>query len=163
MLRDYALVPMLTNVWRATRALAIARWNLPEVKPVDVLARNRLIAERLAHHGGAPDTANIPQLCDETSFFIRRMAKSVPWRSDCLVQALAGQDLLAQAGIATEIVVGTARKADGTFLSHAWLRQQERIILGGDVCEYDPLLEPIVQSEGLEVHTVARGNGEASV
>lgn len=162
MLRDYALVPMLTNVWRATRALASARLSLPRVKPVDVLARNRLIAERVAHHDRAPDKGDIPQLCDETSFLIRRMAKSVPWRSDCLVQALAGQELLAEAGVATEIVVGTAKKADGMFLSHAWLRQEERIVLGGDVSEYDPLLEPLAQLEGIEVSTPAQGDGEAS-
>jgi hypothetical protein len=141
MLRDYALFPMLTNVRRATRALAIARLELPAVKPVNVLARNRMIAERVAHLGRTTDTLDITRLCDETSFFIRRMAKSVPWRSDCLVQALAGQELLAKAGVASEIVVGTSKKGDGTFLSQAWLRQQERIILGGDISEYDPLLE----------------------
>ncbi len=133
---------MLTNVWRATRALAIARLNLPGVKPVDVLTRNRLIAERVAQQGRFPAQEDIPHLCDETSFFVRRMARSVPWRSDCLVQALAGQELLAQVGIASEIVVGTAKKEGRTFMSHAWLRQQERIVLGGDISEYHPLLEP---------------------
>ncbi len=133
---------MLTNVWRATRALAIARLDLPKVKPVDVLARNRAIAERVARLGHAPSVDDVPHLCDETSFLIRRMAKSVPWRSDCLVQAMAGQELLAQVGIASEIVVGTAKKEGGNFLSHAWLRQKERIVLGGDIGDYQPLLEP---------------------
>lgn len=133
---------LLSKALRAGLALAAARIALPRIKPVDVLSRNRSIAYLTARTSQAIGAEDIARHCDEAAFFIGRMALRVPWRSDCLVQALAGQQWLADAGIASEIVVGTALQPDGTFLSHAWLRQRERIVLGGNISGYRPLLEP---------------------
>jgi hypothetical protein len=141
MRRDYPLPLLLTKALRAALALARARVELRRVTPADIIARNRSIAAALA--GRAAPAANASgQAADEVAFFINRMAARVPWRSDCLVQALAGQRWLAGAGIVSEIVVGTAKRADGSFESHAWLRQNGRIVLGGDISSYQPLLDP---------------------
>jgi len=69
----------------------------------------------------------IARRCDEAAFFISRMAARVPWRSDC---------------IPSEIVVGAAKAANGQFNAHAWLRHGDRIVLGGDISRFQPLLEP---------------------
>jgi len=139
MRRDYPLPLLLTKALRAALALARGRLELRTVTPADIIARNRSIAAALA---GRTVPAGSARAADEVAFFINRMAARVPWRSDCLVQALAGQRWLADAGIVSEIVVGTAKRADGSFESHAWLRQDGRIVLGGDISTYQPLLDP---------------------
>ncbi len=142
-MRDgYPLTRLVPNALRAAAYLAAGRIALRRLKPLDVLARNREIIAQAAQASpplAAPDAAS---KCDEIAFFINRMAARVPWRADCLVQALAGQRWLAQAGIASEIVVGTARREDGSFASHAWLRQQGRIVLGGDISTFRPMVGP---------------------
>ena len=142
-MRDqYPLPQLLLKALRATGELLRGRIALGRIKPNDVLERNRRVAVRLS--GSAPRTssANVARSTAEAAFFINRMAARVPWRADCLVQALAGQNWLAREGIISEIVVGTAKRPDGTFESHAWLRQQGRIVLGGDISTYQPLLDP---------------------
>ena len=141
MRRAYSLPRLLLNALRAAAALGIARIELRWIKPQDVLSRNRQIASRAGNRGGTPlRPAEIARHCDDAAFFINRMSARVPWRSDCLVQALAGQRWLIGNGIASEIEVGTAKRPDGSFESHAWLRQQDRVVLGGDVTGYWPLL-----------------------
>lgn len=142
MRETYSAGQLLLKASRATLGLAAARLTLRTIKPDQVLHRNIAIGEQVARLARTPDEAETLRLCDEAAFFINRMAARVPWRSDCLVQALAGQQWLAREGVASEIVVGTAKQADGTFLSHAWLRHDSRIVLGGDISLYNPLLVP---------------------
>jgi hypothetical protein len=137
-----SLPQMLLKAARAAHLLAQARMTLRTVTPELVLQRNIDVSKQAAQTSPPPDPAGMARNCEEAAFFVSRMARRVPWRSDCLVQALAGQNWLVQEGIASEIVVGTAKQADGTFLSHAWLRHGPRIILGGDISIFNPLLEP---------------------
>lgn len=138
----YPLPRLLAGALRALIDLAAARIALSRIKPNGVLDRNRRNAARLGPSANRIAAAALVQTCDDAAFFITRMAYRVPWRSDCLVQALAGQRWLARAGAPSEIVVGTSKTADGMFESHAWLRQSERIVLGGDIARFTPLLEP---------------------
>lgn len=135
----YSLPRLLVLAMRGLIDLAVARVELSRIRPRGVLERNRKAA-MLPSARRAP--GQLARSCDEAAFIISRMAARVPWRSDCLVQALAGQRWLARQGIASEIVVGTAKGADGTFDAHAWLRQGDRIVLGGDISRFQPLLEP---------------------
>jgi len=123
---------------RAFTLLASARAALHRIGPAGVVHRNAR-AGRMAR---AIPAAAVRERCDRVAFFIPRIALRVPWRADCLVQALAGQQWLMQGGIASEIVVGTAKTPGGTFEAHAWLRCDERILLGGDVTRFAPLIEP---------------------
>ncbi|MET4131835.1 hypothetical protein ABIE62_000951 [Porphyrobacter sp. MBR-155] len=104
-----------------------------------MMERNRKVAILRATENSP---AEIVRRCDEAAFFISRMAARVPWRSDCLVQALAGQRWLARLSIPSEIVVGTAKLANGQFDAHAWLRHGDRVVLGGDISRFQPLLKP---------------------
>ena len=132
---------VLVKALRAALDLAHARLLLRTITPDGVLQRNAAMARQARQAGRPADPASSTLSCDEAAFFIGRMAVRVPWRSDCLVQALAGQQWLARAGVTSEIVVGTARQDDGGFLSHAWLRHGSRIVLGGDISRYTPMLE----------------------
>lgn len=75
-------------------------------------------------------------IVDRVAYAVPVMALRVPWRADCLVQALAAKRWLAGEGIASQIALGTALDDDGGFLAHAWLRVGNRIVTGGDVTRY---------------------------
>lgn len=134
----YSLPQLLLMSLHALWALALARWVLHRIGPTGVQRRNTDAAR--SARSLTPDA--VDQHCDNVTFVIPRIAWRVPWRADCLVQALAGQQWLRAKGIAGEIVVGTARHPDGRFEAHAWLRRGDRIILGGDIARFQPLLEP---------------------
>ena len=148
MRHGYPLPKLLTNALRATVGLAVARIELLRIKPQGVIDRNRQVVAKIGKIARqSPNATETGRHCDDAAFFINRMGGRVPWRSDCLVQALAGQRWLARKGIASEIVVGTAKQADGSFESHAWLRHHDRIVLGGDITGYLPLLATRSETE----------------
>lgn len=126
----------------ALLALGHARMILHRTRPEDVVRRNRA-----ADRGGKTlsDRAVLDG-CERIAFVIPRLAARLPWRADCLVQALAGQRMLLRRGIASEIAVGTARGDDGTFAAHAWLTCRGRVVLGGDIARFAPLIEPAADS-----------------
>jgi len=75
------------------------------------------------------------------AFAIPRVAVRVPWRADCLVQAMAAKRWLARRDISSELVLG-ARTANSLHLeAHAWLRVGETIVTGGDITSYSPFSE----------------------
>ncbi|WP_353527004.1 lasso peptide biosynthesis B2 protein [Aurantiacibacter hainanensis] len=61
---------------------------------------------------------------------IRRASLLVPWRSDCLVQAIALQRWSARAGIKTAITLQVGRDQEGEFVAHAILRYGHTVVLG---------------------------------
>lgn len=123
----------------AAADLAAARLALRTIKPTDVIARNQRVAAGVC----APLPADrVASACAEAAFIINRVAARMPWRSDCLVQALAGQRWLARAGVASEIVVGATKDEAGAVAAHAWLRTDDQVVLGGDISSYQTLLDP---------------------
>ena len=127
---------------RATLELALARLVLHRTKPADVLRRNALSTRAAAAAGSAMPDEAAARRCDEVASVISAMALRVPWRADCLVQALAGQRWLLKDRIESKIVIGTAKKQDGAFEAHAWLLQGANVILGGDITRFETLLDP---------------------
>lgn len=122
--------------------LAYARLILHHTRPKDILHRNVAMQRRAASLQPQRADHAIRAAGDEVAFIILRLARRLPWRTDCLVQAIAGQRMLTRRGLVSEIVVGTAKHADGTFEAHAWLSCAGTIILGGDIARFKPLLEP---------------------
>jgi hypothetical protein len=62
---------------------------------------------------------------------LQRVAAHMPWRTTCLVRALAGSLLLRRRGTPATIRFGVNR-ADGGFSAHAWLVVGDTIVLGAD-------------------------------
>lgn len=85
--------------------------------------------------------AQAEALLDRVAFAVPRAAGHVPWRADCWVQAMAAQAWLARAGVASDIFIGV-RQDRGRFEAHAWLRRGERIVTGGEVEGFAPLVTP---------------------
>lgn len=72
---------------------------------------------------------------------LERVAAHVPWRTTCLVRAIAGALLLRRRGIATTIRLGVNR-GDNGLAAHAWLLVGDTIVLGGTISsDYQPLAD----------------------
>ena len=114
-------VPTAVDLFRATWELAFARWSLANFDP------------RLLTANGNQRAAD--RDIDRITFATRAMGARVPWRSDCLVQALAAQRWLASLGIGSAIHLGV-KPSESPIDAHAWLMVGDRIVLGGEVADY---------------------------
>ncbi len=124
---------LLRGIWELGRA----RIGLGAVGPRDVERLNRSAPEEAAKSGPSTDPANAMA---RTGFIITFAARYLPWRSDCLPQALAARRWLLDQGIATEIRIGVERPEDGEFGAHAWLVRGDRVITGGEIGNFAVLL-----------------------
>lgn len=122
-------------------ALAYARLILHRTRPEDILHRNAQAWTRAGIIERSLGDDAVRDACERVAYAITRLAIRLPWRADCLVQAIAGQRMLLTRGIASEIVVGTAKNSDGSFEAHAWLSQSGATVLGGDILRFEPLLD----------------------
>jgi DNA mismatch repair protein MutH len=60
---------------------------------------------------------------------VQKTSRYVP-HSTCLVQALTVQIMLAKRDIRTKVCIGVAKDNENRLLAHAWLEQDEIIIIG---------------------------------
>ena len=74
------------------------------------------------------------------SYVLPRISDRLPWRSDCLIQAIAAQNWLLAQGAASEIQIGVENPKDGPFGAHAWLIHDGLVITGGDIEKYSVIL-----------------------
>ena len=141
----FKLAPLLPALFRAALELGWARVIHLRITPAKILARNLAASNNVALHTATPASARLQpahtsDLAETIAFVIPRVAARMPWRADCLIQAIAAQHWLAQKGIATRIVVGVDREGEGQLLAHAWLKLGERVITGGSNSRYQSLL-----------------------
>ena len=73
---------------------------------------------------------------------IARASHRLPWRTDCLVQALAAQSWLRRYSLESQIVIGAKERVQDPFEAHAWLTCGDVVVTGGDVGGYAPLEAP---------------------
>lgn len=132
-------IRLSASVPRAVALLAWARLQLRSVVGRDIAERNRRIRQS-CREAGMPDPDDAALLAQVRSV-IPFTAKRVPWRSDCLVQALAGQEWLAARGIASRIVIGVENTEETGFGAHAWLAHGDSVVLGGSVSKFSVLLD----------------------
>lgn len=105
-----------------------ASWEL-------ALARRRLGNFDLTTLVTAGSGRSDPTVVDRIVFAVRAMGARVPWRSDCLVQALAAQQWLARHDIGSTVHLGVKSTA-APIDAHAWLKVGGRVVIGGDVADY---------------------------
>lgn len=123
---------------RAVVELALARREFARQAPAALAQGNRRIAQS-ARAPGQALPGDVVQV-SRVAFVIPRIAARVPWRADCLVQALAAQNWLYSKGIATSLVIGAEISKDAGFNAHAWLTYGDTVVTGGDVTGYEELL-----------------------
>lgn len=120
---------------RAFCELLRARLIFARLQTKDIVARNNAVNN--AWDGSAiMDATAISRI----AYVIPRLSDRLPWRSDCLIQAIAGQNWLKTKGADSEIQIGVENPKDGEFGAHAWLIHNEMIVTGGDISRYNLLL-----------------------
>lgn len=100
----------------------------------------RRILARGAHApGGLPTTD--PASADRIPWAVAVASRSVPGATSCLIQALAAQVLLEQAGFPAPLHIGVARDEGGQLKAHAWVEHQGAIVIGSpEAGRYTPLM-----------------------
>lgn len=73
---------------------------------------------------------------------IATAARHVPWRADCLIQAMAAKAWLRRRGLAGDFYLGVAKDARGAFAAHAWLRSGDVVVTGDCGAAFAALIEP---------------------
>lgn len=77
------------------------------------------------------------RLVERVTYVVPRAGRRVPWRSDCLIQALAARRWLAAHGIATSLHIGARKSAARGFEAHAWLTASDKgkqlVVTGWDI------------------------------
>lgn len=75
--------------------------------------------------------ADIPRIRQITKA-IRVISRYTPWKSTCMVRAVAGLQMLEKRGIESTLYMGVARDKQGQMIAHAWLRSGAYYISGDD-------------------------------
>jgi len=72
---------------------------------------------------------------------INSAATRVPWRSDCLLQAMAGSMWLDRIERTYKLNIGVRKNAAGGLEAHAWLTSGELVVTGNlpDLKEFSPM------------------------
>jgi hypothetical protein len=121
----------LRLAWRAWRLVAWVRfalWRWPYARVRERLVRRRLASRRAsALWVGDLDVASDPATL---AWAVRTAARRVPFAS-CLTQALALDALLTEVDLEASVVIGVARRPDGSFEAHAWVEHEGRVLIGG--------------------------------
>ncbi len=102
--------------------------------------------------GEALSTGESPserKLVERVAFIIPALARRLPWRADCMVQAMAAQRWLRRAGIASTMTIGVRKDVRDGFGAHAWLMVGDVIVTGGDISSYVVIETQTAQAERL--------------
>ncbi|WP_295634738.1 lasso peptide biosynthesis B2 protein [Novosphingobium sp.] len=76
------------------------------------------------------------RIVERVAFAIPAIALRVPWRADCMVQAIAAQNWLGRYNIPSTMTIGVRKDAAAGFGAHAWLAVGDVLVTGGDISGY---------------------------
>jgi hypothetical protein len=108
---------LAAGLWHLARARALhALWPAPRIMA-------RLRAPMLPGRAQPPDPALM-------GWALAALGRRVPWRADCLVQALAARLWAERSGTAAALRLGAHRGASG-LVAHAWLEVGGMPVSGG--------------------------------
>ena len=103
------------------------------------IARARIGIEADKAKASTKLSAREDRIVERITYAVPRVAARVPWRADCLVQAMAAKRWLSARGIGSTIHYGVPRQKGERFEAHAWLTVGERLVTGGDISGFVPL------------------------
>jgi Transglutaminase-like superfamily len=116
---------LLRAVWHLARARVRHL-----IQPSHVLI-NPALSPPLQAAEPAPTSRFDPLVAGKVAAAIETAAGHVPWRSDCLIQAMAATDWLKRLGFEPRLKIGMKRSEAGEMLAHAWLELDGEVIVGG--------------------------------
>jgi hypothetical protein len=123
----------------ATHELALAR--LRHREPIDAILRRLQAIPDETSGARQPPPITLTEV-RRISWAIAAAAKRVPWRSDCLLQAMAAHRWLRRKGLQAAVFVGVRRDDQGQLIAHAWSHHGELTITGGRHDEFHVMLGP---------------------
>ena len=133
---------MLAYSLRAFGQLVRARFIFARLQAKAIPARNQEARAKAAKEGQIPD-----EVLARIAFVIPRLSDRLPWRSDCVIQAIAAQNWLSSHGVYGEIQIGVENPFDGDFGAHAWLMHGDSVVTGGDISRYAPILTDSIREK----------------
>jgi hypothetical protein len=82
---------------------------------------------------GDPVERNVKRSLDPrlVGWSIAAVSRRLPWRSDCMIQAMAATSWLRSAGYAPTFHLGVRSGAIDRIEAHAWLSLEGRVVVGG--------------------------------
>ena len=89
----------------------------------------RVLADRLSADVDTEEPN--PEVLRRVGHAVAAAGGSVPWRSDCFVQAIAANRILRKYGYTSTIRLGVDKTDKDQLLAHAWLTCSETIVTGG--------------------------------
>ena len=120
----------------AAKELAFARLRHFVRAQVDIFAEFRgPFAGAAKQNPGGLDLVHL-------SWAIAVAARHVPWRADCLIQAMAANRCLSRHGIRPEFFVGVDKEAGGALFSHAWLTCGDQLLTGPGFERFHVIIGP---------------------
>lgn len=130
---------LLADLMRAAVELGLARLRLGSSDLSPLIERE-----------AAPQVLDPRQLrrVERIAYTIPRVAVRLPWRADCLVQALAAEHWLLRFGIGSRLHLGVANEKIEPFEAHAWLTVGECVVTGGPVADYASFNRPVPLEAG---------------
>lgn len=103
---------------------------------IRMLSRFSKLAPSLGERWQETDSSLIPEHIPavwDVAGSIQLMSKYTPWKSKCLVRALAGMKMLERRGIGSTLYLGTSKDEKGSLIAHAWLRSGPYYVSGAEV------------------------------
>jgi hypothetical protein len=103
----------------------------------------RALVDRFSEPSGLTPTgdgANTPEeTVEHVLWAVDVIGRRMP--GSCLTQAFAARILLGRRGHPTRLHIGAVKEEGGSFLAHAWLESNGRVVIGGHELErYTPLI-----------------------
>ena len=125
------------------RDLAVALFELARARILLARFNARRMLSGVAHSPVAPQASGRDERISRVSKAIARVSHRLPWRADCLIQAVAAQNWLRRYHVPAQIVVGARTRSQEPFEAHAWLTCGNIVVTGGDISGYAPLKPPL--------------------
>lgn len=109
--------------WYALFHLARLRRQLARLPLADLLAKEHIVP---APEPSPALPATAPETLRQARTAVTRAARALPFRTTCLVRALAEMRILAREKAPAELCIGFRRAPDGRLAGHAWVVQSGR-------------------------------------
>jgi hypothetical protein len=126
----------------AAKELLIARVYLA-LRPVEALHIGRRAGVG-KNHSSLVSSGNID--LSRLEWAIGAAARRMPWRCDCLPQALAAARWLRRYRLQPRLLIGVAKDPTGELQAHAWLQCNGFTVIGGDTRHFTVLIDPLSQA-----------------
>jgi Transglutaminase-like superfamily len=108
--------------------LAVKTLPLPTARAI--VARQQRLAWRV-----------VPVRADRIVWAVEATSRVIPGMRNCLVQAVAAEAMLIQAGYPCELRIGAAKKAPDELIAHAWVESEGRVVIGEfELDRYTPMM-----------------------